>query len=92
MAIATTLSMTLRKTRETARQLAADLDATIEFERTGSVETIQVDAPVGKRWVDGWVTALCITGRPTLSTHRIEMWQDAIDRMRAGLTDDNEEE
>lgn len=77
--------MNLRKTREAAYRLAADLDATVEVAQTGSVLTIHVTAPGGHLWTDGGVTALRLEARPTTGEDRAALWQDAINRMLAGL-------
>jgi len=80
-----TKRMSLRKTRETAKRIASDLDATIEVEQTGSIMTIHVDAPDGQQWADGGVSSFRIEARPTTGDDRTDLWQDAINRMNAGL-------
>lgn len=84
----------LTLTRRRASRLAVEIGATIDVSTTGSVFTILIDAPDGKRWIDGVCLGLRIEGRPTRLDHRIDMWQDAINRMMCGIEDipeDNQE-
>lgn len=83
--------MSLRQMRGTVERLAAGLGATVAVDRAGSVLTILVDAPEGKVWTDGVVTALRIEGRPTCNADLAQMWQDAFDRISAGLEDQADE-
>ncbi len=73
------------KIRRTAIRLATKLGADVEMVLEGSVFTIHITAPEGQMWTDGAVTAMRIEGRPTCAEDREVMWNDAINRMNAGL-------
>lgn len=77
--------------RQVVTKLAKKLGATISTEgpqtANGEVYTIYVDAPQGKHWIDGHVHCLRIEGRPTRDVHKDDMWIDALQRMRSGLSE-----
>lgn len=75
-----------------AMRIAATLGATVECGAVGSLYTIMIDAPLGHAWIDGGCFAMRIEGRGATHQHREEMWQDAIDRMRCGLMEAEEDE
>lgn len=77
--------MTGTGARRAAERLARMLGATVTVETIGTVYAILIDAPRGQHWIDGTVHALRVDARPTCNADRAELWQTAIDRMRAGL-------
>lgn len=66
--------------------------ATLEPISAGDYEGFHVEAPDGKRWVDGGVRSLRVEWRTENKEHKAESVRDALGRIQCGLRDATDEE
>lgn len=71
--------------KQRVMSLAQELGATIDDGSAGNEWFFNIDAPRGKRWVEGSVHSIVTSQYRGTNTH--PMWQDALERMRYGLED-----